>query len=456
MDSVVWLHVTIAAVITIAVDCMKPGLGDDLEYAKLRSYEVMDEYHKTLDDRMTLDERCKRYAVMASFLSTKGRPLSSARSLACMLSEEDINKLYSKLVANDELPALYMTTIDGYRAASHLGPPFLDLIECLKKIEKPFIHTYLNNPELTLIIELHKQVLQAPDKKIDFGKMDLAHLPPAFRTSLIHLFKNNLLFDDSGELDFDATPNDPNQAGDLQKRYPWGRHRQQQLVSTHHHREQERLRYYRLKLLKPMNRAKARERKRRWRTKKGIAEQLRQLENPQSSKDQTGLLSDTDTVKHTTHDHHSDTLLEHPARVADLTGEAAHVDESIITPMILDPQHLQNPAVYNQLSLSMSENNRTSKQPDQLLPVREQSMVNTPHGMPVEQMPSQSSLLQPVAEQTTPISVPCDSCPTNDLSVHGRPQDQQDMFDLPTIDQFEDIESILRSIPDMPSKNEGT
>lgn len=240
--------------------------------------EAMNLLSETMPTQMTLDERCKRFAVLSSILSAaKGRPQSRGLSQVLSMSEDDLSAHYENLTLNNELMAAYMVAIDGYRSSFQLGPPFLDLIACLKQIGTPQIRPYLNNPELKLTERTYKKTIQSPDIKIDLDSIDFRKFTPAFQTSFIHLFRRNLQNDTwvtrhlmrHGEQPNTTDQHYPEMTLDETRHMirTLGRNDPRRMVTTHRHREQERLRKQRLRILQPiwvgLERARHRERRRR-------------------------------------------------------------------------------------------------------------------------------------------------------------------------------------------------
>lgn len=267
MDLSVLIHLAIATAIVGTVGCVlvSEAKTNHNENPLIKCIEALDYLHETLPIQTPLEDRCKRYAVVTSFMTAKGRPQHQAKSSLGKLSVGEINRFYRKLEAKGELPLLYMTAIDGYRA-SKLGPPFLELIECLKRIDRPCVDTYLNNPELLLIVDLHKQVLRRPETKFDLANIESADFSPAFLRSLECLFRNNLHDSSAGwKRSTDLYRNDQQ----AKKGFPWGQCDPEEMSTRHHHRELERLRNHRTKLLDPSVVERTRERQRQRRLRQG-------------------------------------------------------------------------------------------------------------------------------------------------------------------------------------------
>lgn len=264
------------------IECMAEICNGDGDFEDIRFNDIngaMDYLHAALPEQMSLEDRCKRYAALTYFLPPRGQPQPITVLRACKLSAEEIDQVYRRLELRDELAVLYMTVIDGYRAASHLGPPFLELIECLRRVDRPYVEAFLNQPELVTIAYLHKRILESPDTMIDLDSIDQQHFTVAFRTSLENIFKNNLISETQTTQDreqgnrTDSSHLYPNIGGERK-----AHRRRRELVTSHRHREQERLRKRRLHILQPnVVQAKTRERQRRFRDRHRIKDAQRQL-----------------------------------------------------------------------------------------------------------------------------------------------------------------------------------
>lgn len=228
--------------------------------------------HENSPDQMTLEDKCIRYAVMASMIKPKGRLHDKAVILVLKMPEDQLLGLYRELDDN-QIGGHFMTAIDGFRAASMLGPPFLELIECIKKINTPSVKVYLDGEELNMILRLYRQVLKDPDTKISFNDIDIRGFHRAFIISLMHLFKDHIQSDSEIYHNLkDRIGDEASSSGRKQRIIPKGpitdserwemRREERRGLASHRHREQERLRKQRLKILdSDSEREKARLRK---------------------------------------------------------------------------------------------------------------------------------------------------------------------------------------------------
>lgn len=265
MDLLKWWQVVLASAMLSKSLCMPIALDDPADfklyyYSSYDSNAAMDFLHSSLPRHMSMQERCKRYAILAHRLSNDPGRMMTLSALV-KFSPEEINQRYNNL-NEDELGPDFMAAIDAYRAASYLGPPFLELIECLRLIDKPYVKEYLNNPELVLIEDWHKQLIRSPGTMFDLNEID-PRFTAAFRTSLRMLFKENLL---------DHTSDGSTYPGRYKVRDA------QSMVTSHRKREQERLRKRRLITLQPdVERTKKRLQYERKRTQRRMIQGQRQI-----------------------------------------------------------------------------------------------------------------------------------------------------------------------------------
>lgn len=342
--------------------------------------EAINYLYEHLPDRMALEEKCKRYSVMVSMIKPRGRMHNRAVKRILKMTDDRLNKVYEELKQSDELGAHYMTAIDGFRAASMLGPPFLELIECIKQIDSPVVQLYLEGDELNMILVLYKRVLDSPGEKISFN--DVHHLRrfrPAFLKSLIHLFKDNVQFDPAiyqtlGDSVIENPEGPPvNQyilEGPMtESRRLYERRQERRRLATHRHREQERLRKHRLKLLNPLleqERSRLRQQQRRdllrmekekrksamdkrrsqlrWILPKPTHHVLLAFEQCNTQEHQAQQLQQPEL-----HSPQQDTQRYSPG-LAELWSEAAPIYESIPTPISHSPEYQQQqvaPAIYD-------------------------------------------------------------------------------------------------------------
>lgn len=482
---------------TLAVQCNE---DDEVPPSKFYdSVDAMDYLHHSSPTQATIEERCKRYAVMASSLASRGPPRHLTMSLVLKMSEENVEQFYRRLDAKDELAPIYMAAIDGYRAASYIGPPFLELIECLKRLNRPYIKYYLENPELILILDLHKKIVQYPDMKIDLNSIDLRKFSPAFRISLENIFQKNLIVDSSDNQDRGdgagaSFSDQPTNEGGQQSSTEHSKVQigPQRMVTTHRHREQERLRKRRLYLLRPdVERSKKRQQYTRLRDKrwKEAAERqmnsLRQLEESQQNEPKSGP-PDQSSDRNKSEEQIPD--------LAQLWSEVEPIFESIQTPRIAGAQQRRHqfddlsdflpfqtmrakPSALDPPRSSPAQNQQHQSQSIQPNPISNESesvqlTSDLPEPLPaVRVQPFQGTLTIPLS---TPVDHPSDTSPaiSRNPDPHSGPgsgrgqkynyleesprntQGQLDLPALPKVDQFEDIDSFLLSFSETPRTDE--
>lgn len=218
--------------------------------------------HQYMPTQMSLDEKCKRYAVMSSKAISEKLPHKRTVHKVATVDFEELDKQYSQIDIT-RISYVYMTAIDRYRVTK-LAPPFIDLVECLKKIDTPIVKKYLSNIELIIILDLYKQVLGMPNTNLDVKSLDLSghKFSPAFLTWLGMLFKGKLdipgiseaqLPGTSGMVEADVAKLDKKQLKQLQ---------QEEHICRR--RERSRLRQQRLRAIDPdLIRARRREQQRK-------------------------------------------------------------------------------------------------------------------------------------------------------------------------------------------------
>lgn len=233
MNSIRWLYLLTATAIINNNGCK--GTEDELSSCKCSDIpEAVNYLNLVLPDGMALEDKCKRYAIMSALLAPKGRSHNIAASKVIRMREEEVNSDYARMNA-DELVEHYMILIDSYRAASKLGPPLLEMLECLRRIKSPNAHMYLENPELVMIVDIYKKILESPDTKIDISCINLDIYHPAFIKSLRKIFQGHLQMD-TAESSFYKQLQDDDEL---------------LMVTSQRHRESERLRKQRLRILRP-------------------------------------------------------------------------------------------------------------------------------------------------------------------------------------------------------------
>lgn len=299
----------ICTAITIAfsvldIGCSPDDSKDQHKRLPKRCHDIadaVDYLHKYLPAQMPIQEKCKRYALISDIVKIKRLPPRKDIIHLTMLYGPSLDRRYQQL-DNESLSAFYMNAIDTYRS-SELRPPMLEIVECLKQIDSPPVKIYLTKPELTIILDLYKKILDSPETTIDLNNIDLSTHKSAFRSSLEFLFRANLVgsvgsqdhtteayatelpASDSDEskdnfpyIKFQSMTEEQLKKAQLQLRRKRERKRQRVVRKErpYRHREQERLRKQRMRILMP-NVIKEKERiRQRKRADRLRADRLRQ------------------------------------------------------------------------------------------------------------------------------------------------------------------------------------
>lgn len=435
---------------------------------------AMDHLYELTPNQTSSDKRCIRYAVMSSFLSSRGRPHTKAMSHFGNLSDEDLYSFYHNLESEGRLPGLYMSAIDGYRSAFRIGPAFLELIECLRRIEGPNIDTYLNNPELVQIVHLSRQVLQSPDAKIDLEPIRKKRFTTAFLKYLVFTFKDNLQDNSIADQEHSNQASSSNQN---QERNPWGWFDpRQKFLRQNRHREQERLRNHRLKVLEPVTPQQKRRSRVQHQLKEQRAQQrretLRQAEEwylsyrarlGQSVHVEAGTSSRQQQEPDIRKSSFSAVSQQSPD-LLHLWAGAAPIYES--TPTISEQNQPESLSVHHEESsqpveatLTDSETtpplvHQAKRTPDQVIPAwPDPQMPLNPQAPSATSMELFPRFPQPIDfQEATTFAVLRDLGAEDRYRAHdhliGGGTQSQSISALPTLDQFEDIESALASFPD--------
>lgn len=159
--------------------------------------DAINRLHASLPDEMPLEAKCKRYAILLSMIHSNGVTEHLALLQISGMSEKVVNMLYEEINPG-ETATRYLNVIDSYRS-SHLEPAFMDIIKCSRKIvfehltydSTAWLRTYLDHPELTMIVKLYKQALKPPASAIDLESVDLSPFQPEFRSRLQKLFEKH-------------------------------------------------------------------------------------------------------------------------------------------------------------------------------------------------------------------------------------------------------------------------
>lgn len=214
--------------------------------------EAVNYLYEHLPNSTSIENKCKRYAVMASFVKPRGRLQNKEVTLVLRMSDDDINQRYQALQVFDDMGPRFMTIIDGFRASSMLSPALIELVECLKRINSPPIKKYLEGEELNLILDWYKQILQAPGTKLDLDRVrNSRKFRHAFIISLMNLFKDHIESSDPkyGNLVYRKEAGTSTSRDALTRIYE--RQERRRVLAPQRRREQERLKTRRMRLLDP-------------------------------------------------------------------------------------------------------------------------------------------------------------------------------------------------------------
>lgn len=186
--------ITIALVVSTSccIECIPTDSREKTEsLVRCKSIpEMLNYLYRLLGDHLSVSEKCKRYALILSITASGLSLFEPTIDHLSALTQETVDEHYSKMGAK-RLSALYMSAIDRYRT-SQLGPPFLELIECLRQLDGRVLDKYLDDKELQMIIYLYRQALESTDKRIDLDEFDLGQLSSAFRASLNQILRGHL------------------------------------------------------------------------------------------------------------------------------------------------------------------------------------------------------------------------------------------------------------------------
>lgn len=178
-----------------SIDCEDHDKKPPLIPAKKRFNDVsqaINYMYERLPDDMSMEEKCKRYAVLSLKSLSEKRPYETTVSNVVTMDKNNLDRHYRTIDIN-RLSGLYMSAIDRYRI-TQLAPPFIDLVECLSQIDTTAVRSYLTNWELVVILDLYKQVLGLPGV-ISLHSLDITNFHSAFWSTLRNLFKQYLNID---------------------------------------------------------------------------------------------------------------------------------------------------------------------------------------------------------------------------------------------------------------------
>lgn len=141
---------------------------------------------ENLPANLSIEEKCKRYAVFSDMALSVKFPHKQAVLNVARMGVDISNEHYDRL-GEDRVSYSYMGVLDRYRV-TQLAPAFIDVVECLRRIDTPRARDYVNHQEVVTIEDLYRQVLDLPVGRINVKNLDLTQFGPAFRSSLEHLF----------------------------------------------------------------------------------------------------------------------------------------------------------------------------------------------------------------------------------------------------------------------------
>lgn len=276
----------VAFVASSAISYINCGSDDDLEilqYGRLtdmRICESIARMHRYLDmdQDMTPEERCKRYAVL--LYKTDGAPYEATVFSVLKMDEDTLDSQY-KEINPGMMSWIYMVSIDRYRI-TELAPPFLELIKCLRLLDTAYARSYLANGELMVIESLYKKVLGLPDPTSNVDYLDLRTFNTAFQRNIRDLFSKYLDVDRIGKCGLtedqtclrpsaidrsaDDQASTSNKEAVAQEQQPVTARRQ---TSDNRKRERSRLNQQRLRLFHPnLVRERGRRHQRSWNQRK--------------------------------------------------------------------------------------------------------------------------------------------------------------------------------------------
>lgn len=279
-----------AFMILAIASCTQPAKYNiNLTRKSINIAETASYLYSMFPNNMTLEEKCKIYAVASSLAGSKD-PLRREVDIDIVYHDKQRKQRYYNEINPVDLGPLFMNAIDGFRL-SQLEPALIEIIECLRHVDTLGAKTYLEDKELKIISELYHRVIQSPDPKIDLRAIDLSKFHPAFEASLRHLFRKYLA--DSGS-QFNADQN-VSDASRSEASYS------DQFQTSYRMRELERLRNHRRRVMQPeayreSNRLKSMRWRRRMRQEEEqqrrlrralieerIAEYRKQFQQPKSS-----------------------------------------------------------------------------------------------------------------------------------------------------------------------------
>lgn len=178
--------ITFVTLLAAVVGGKKPNKNPDLVSFQ-DVPEALNYMHRYLPDHLSMDEKCKKFAVLASHTATYLNPSEATVYRVVTTEPDELDRQYAE-IDTDRLISLLTNVIDRYRV-TQLAPAFVDIVNCLRLIDSPAARAFVHNDELVLIVDLYKRILGRDDVEVDIDHINLSLFHPAFKDSLNRLFK---------------------------------------------------------------------------------------------------------------------------------------------------------------------------------------------------------------------------------------------------------------------------
>lgn len=186
-----WVCLAVTFCLTLNLtECCPTDKDGSKDQRCIEALEAIDHLYENLPVGVSLQEKCKRYAILSTLIVSRGQARHKAALFVSKLAEVELTLLCHR-IDQGELVKLYTNLVEVYRAGG-LRPPFLELIECLGQIDMPSAKAYLQSRELILIAKIYRHILLSPLSKIDIDSIDLSQYRPGFETTLRNTFRDYL------------------------------------------------------------------------------------------------------------------------------------------------------------------------------------------------------------------------------------------------------------------------
>lgn len=140
--------------------------------------EAINHMYNNLPMNLSMEEKCKRYAVLSSKALSERLPYGSTVMQVLTMDKKDLDRQYDEMGSN-RISYAYMSSIDRY-ILTQLAPPFIELVDCLRRFDSSAARTYLRDAELSIISDLYKQVLGLPGTNINIEQLNSSKFRQAF------------------------------------------------------------------------------------------------------------------------------------------------------------------------------------------------------------------------------------------------------------------------------------